>query len=61
MRWRAIFTHHQTRAEVYVTVEAGNRFKARQECWRELQKAGALDPSTESWSIDGPDAVNPEP
>jgi hypothetical protein len=57
VKWRAIFTHHRTQAQWWATVEAGNRFKARQECWRALAAAGALDPTVESWSIDGPDPI----
>lgn len=57
MKWRGTFTHHVTRYSWIVVVEAGNRFKARQECWRELAAYGAAEPTVEQWSLEGPEPL----
>lgn len=59
MRWTGTFTHHVTRYQVGFVVDAGNRFKARQELWRALAHYGAAEPTTEAWSLDGPHEVTP--
>ena len=61
MWWRGTFTHHRTQSQLTLDVEAGNRFKARQELWRELARVGATDPTREAWSLDGPTELEPAP